>query len=284
MTRAIYLMTQPPPDAAIVSGLRAARCEIVETCSITETYALIKAADVDHTGIVLICELDAGAIPLLMLIHDGQGAWEPGSVGATLPHPLTPSPWLFSSQSPLPPTMIFDRQGSDVRAVIRAFQFGISDYVLASIPDADRELAARLLVERCHAHNLIASADCDDTPTPSQAFITMVNAAPRIVAYSSAREGAFRWDAARNVVRCGDLSIRVSPTEGRIFDLLTRSRGTIISLDDLIHQALQEPSASLEASVERIRSHVMKLRRKLDAHPATANHIINVRGTGYLFM
>ena len=284
MTRAIYLMTQPPPDAAIVSGLRAARCEIVETCSITETYALIKAADVDHTCIVLICELDAGAIPLLMLIHDGQGAWEPGSVGATLPHPLTPPPRLFSSHSPLPPTMIFDRQGSDVRAVIRAFQFGVSYYLLASIPEDDRELAARLLVERSHAYALVAGAAGDNALTSSRTSTATASAGSAIVAYSAPPAGAFRWDAARNMIRCGDLSIHISPTEGRIFDLLTRSRGTIISLDDLIHHALQEPSASLEASVDRIRSHVMKLRRKLDAHPATANHIINVRGTGYLFM
>jgi DNA-binding response OmpR family regulator len=297
MIRVIYLMNDPPPDTAIIKGLRAARCEVIETYTITETLAQIKAADGAHSPIALICELDAGAIPLLVMLHDGKDA----SVAHVLlaRTPVSYLPIL---------TMVYDRQGRDAGSVIRAFQLGVCDYVLATAPAADRELAARLLVERCQAFMQPVNSAGDESANPS-AFgdgSTLYGSAPVGLANSAASpypadarptssipnpqtrvatsDLPFNWDAPRNVIHCGDTTITLSPTEGRIFDLLMRCRGITVSAEDIIRHALQDPGPSADASVERIRSHVMKLRRKLDANSCMANRIINVRGTGYIFM
>ena len=65
--------------------------------------------------------------------------------------------------------------------------------------------------------------------------------APPVVSKSPSVDHVFEWDASKNVIRCKDDSIYVSPTEGRIFDLLTRYRGCIVSTEDLIQYALQNP-------------------------------------------
>ena len=64
MTRAIYLISEPPPDSAILTGLRAAKCEVSEAQSIAEALLQIRATEAANEPVVLVCELDAGAIPI----------------------------------------------------------------------------------------------------------------------------------------------------------------------------------------------------------------------------
>lgn len=270
-------------------------CEIIQTQSINETLTQIRVAENANMPIVLICDLDAGAIPLLALLRDGMNV----ITAAAAPDGHITSRMARAIKT-LPPTMVYDRGCGDVSAVIQAFHFGASDYVLASAPEADRALAARLLVERCQAFQP------SQLSQPSQPSNTLIDgpSADRVAAVkdpgssdhdawmqpaptngaSTRTNHAFQWDSSRNVIRCDGENIFISPTEGRIFDMLIRFRGNIVSIQELLQHALLEPSPDVDSGVERLRTHVMKLRRKLDAHSATANHIINVRGTGYMFL
>lgn len=295
MTRAIYLISEPPPDSAILTGLRAAKCEVSEAQSIAETMLQIRAAEAASEPVILVCELDAGAIPLLALLRDNMNM-----VQAAPAKDAQNGGRAYDVVKTLPPTMIYDRVGHDITSVIQAFHYGARDYVLASAPEAERELAARLLAERCQAfdsswnlygapHASVMSAanmpqPAQGAPKEAAASSPIATVLPPVASKSSGVDHVFEWDASKNVIRCKDDSIYVSPTEGRIFDLLTRYRGCIVSTEDLIQHALQDPGDNADASIERIRTHVMKLRRKLDAHPATANRVVNVRGTGYMLV
>ena len=292
MTRAIYLVNELPPDPAVINGLHAAKCEIIQTQSINETLTQIRVAESANMPIVLICELGAGAIPLLALLRDGMNVV---TSAAALDGHMTG--YVSRAIKILLPTMVYDRGCGDVSAVIQAFHFGASDYVLASAPEADRALAARLLVERCRAFqpsNTLIDIPADDLAVTAKdpgsgdndalMRTASANAASRAALNITGMNHAFTWDSSRNVIRCEGGNIFISPTEGRIFDMLTRSSGSIVSTRELLQHALQYPSLSVDSGVERLRTHVMKLRRKLDAHSATANHIINVRGTGYMFL
>jgi DNA-binding response OmpR family regulator len=292
MTRAIYLINEPPLDSAILNGLHAAKCEVLQVQSIAEALQQIRVAEADKAPVILICELDAGAIPLLALLRDNLNmvSLPPARDAQNGNH-------TYDIARALPPTMIYDRGGHDITSVIQAFHYGARDYVLASAPEPERELAARLLAERCQAFdsawNLYGAprssvAATVELPQPSREPQppTPIASVPAQTAFGPAgvEQHVFEWDANKNVIHCQDESIYVSPTEGRIFDLLARYRGCIVSTEDLIQHALQDPGSDADASVERIRTHVMKLRRKLDSHPATANRVVNVRGTGYMLV
>jgi DNA-binding response OmpR family regulator len=295
MTHAIYHLNEPPPDTAIVNGLRAANCEISQTQSITETLLQIRSAEAANEPVVLVCEMDAGAISLLALLRENINISTMAPVKE-----LQGGNHTSNAVKPLVPTMIYDRGGHDISLVIQAFHYGVRDYVLASAPDAERELAARLLAERCQVldniWNLYGTPRSNVTPTlntlppvggiPREvASIQPVAPAPsQVTSNSPAVNHSFEWDASMNVIRCKDENIFVSPTEGRIFDMLARHRGCIVTTEDLIQHALMDPSESMDGSIERIRTHVMKLRRKLDSHAATSNRVVNVRGMGYMFM
>ena len=75
--------------------------------------------------------------PLLALLRDNM------NMVPALPAKDSPGGRAFDTAKTLPPTMIYDRVGHDITSVIQAFHYGARDYVLASAPEAERELAAR---------------------------------------------------------------------------------------------------------------------------------------------
>ena len=138
----IYLATDNGPDTAVVKGLQQADCDIVETRTVSEALEKIRSMRTQEGAplVILVAEVQAGAIPLLILLRD-----------------------VLSS---LPPTLIFDRRGDDIHAVVKALQLGVRDYLLISDPEINRELGARLLAERAGAEQLVphdtAASDATD--------------------------------------------------------------------------------------------------------------------------
>lgn len=267
MIRAIYFTNEAVPDPAIMKGLQEAGCEIFHTRSITEAMVRLGNTSGAAAEVVLIADLQSGAIPLLAVLGDRRrlgSLWTFGDTAATV----------------LPPTLIVDRDGTDVGAAVRALQYGVHDYVLGNSLDVEREMAARLLVERSRCINTL--------PRPVDhaiyAGLSNGNRLHTELAFTTASEMHFNWNPADNVIRCSDGDVFVSRAEGRIFDMLVRCQGQVVGVRELLDQALNSPELDMDLGVGRLRAHMMRLRQKLQPYPSLANRIINVRGSGYMLV
>ncbi|MCL5994618.1 MAG: winged helix-turn-helix domain-containing protein [Chloroflexi bacterium] len=252
----IYLAGESVPDAAIVRGLQQADCEVIETRTVSETIDRVRAAsaDVSETApiLILVAEVQAGAIPLLILLHD-----------------------IFPD---LPPTLLYDRKGDDIHAVIKALQLGVREYLLGGDPDINRELSARLLAERAGAER--QSVPEVKVAEPVQAYESGVTPAGPPVGLGS----QFQWDSIGHVLHLGDSYVRLSPIEGRIFDLLLTNHNRTVPMEELVRHVLTNPNVDVEAGVKQLRPHIVRLRRKLERYPILSNRILNMRGAGYMFI
>lgn len=251
--QAIWMQNGGGADPAIARGLAVAGCDVVRTHGITDTMSQLRdaaltenlSASKSDTPIVLVAEVQAGAIPLLILLRE-QGM-------------------------PIPPTLVFDREGTDIRAAIRALQLGAREYLLASESAANRELVACLLAERDYAAPAthIKARIAANTPRSDKGKELHTELA---------------WEAATHVMRIGTHEVRLSPIEARIFELLLRNRGQVVSLEDFIVLALRKPGIEPLNAARQLRPHVMRLRRKMVRYSGTANRIVNTRGAGYMLV
>jgi DNA-binding response OmpR family regulator len=254
--RAVYMSNGSGADPAIRRGLIEAGYEVVCTHGIAETLSQLQIkethmsadptyalkADGNVRDVVLVAEVQAGAIPLLTLLRE-QGVHTP-------------------------PTLVFDREGSDIRIAIKALQLGVRDYLLASDPEVSRELCACVLAR--HQGGM------------PHWFMGLKHA--RQVGQAGKVAGEFQWDAKMHVVRMGAERLRLSPIEGRIFDLLFTNRGHVVTVTDFVVHALKKPELDPLLGARQLRPHLMRLRRKLGHYPLVANRIVNTRGSGYMLV
>jgi two-component system alkaline phosphatase synthesis response regulator PhoP len=94
------------------------------------------------------------------------------------------------------------------------------------------------------------------------------------------RFGDAEIDFARCEARRAGKPIDLSALEFRILAAFVRSRGRVLTRDQLIDAAWGS-GVSLNDRV--VDNHIVNLRRKLEASPAEPRHFINVRGMGYRF-
>ena len=258
--RAIYFTNGSGADAAIGKGLEEAGCEVLCTPSLSEAIQLLKnnhaaqatplstsgssshVSSANNDALILVATVKAGAIPLLTLLRE-QGV-------------------------ELPPTLVFDEEGRDVHTIIKALQLGVREYVLASDPEMQRRLSARLLAERVSEAGKVEHS----APTP---------AAEAVQAPST---DLFEWDPIGRVIHIGEGYVRLSSVEGRIFDLLLENRGHTVPVADLVRGVLMRPNLDVTIGARRLRPHIMRLRRKLEHHPALGMRIVNMRGAGYMLI
>jgi DNA-binding response OmpR family regulator len=256
---AIYLTDGENLDVALERGLMEAGCRVDYAHSVSEVIQWLRLRGIlpasglkaqhssDNSGmstdghtIILVASVKGGAIPLLTLLRE-QG-FEP------------------------PPTLVYDEDGSDVHTIIRALQLGVREYVLASDPEVQRALSARLLVER-------VSADHIEPP--------MI---PEPVPIKSAPSPEFEWDPIGRVIHIGEDYVRLSSVEGRIFDMLYCNRNHTVQVTELVPHVLMRQNLEIPIGARRLRPHIMRLRRKLENYPNLGMRIVNMRGTGYMLI
>jgi DNA-binding response OmpR family regulator len=78
----------------------------------------------------------------------------------------------------------------------------------------------------------------------------------------------------------GSKELRLTSAEFNILEYLLRSRGTVVSREDLVQTALGRHLGTLDRSVD---VHISRLRRKLIQCGADDTHIKAVRGAGYIY-
>jgi DNA-binding response OmpR family regulator len=243
--QAIYLHSGEP-DIAILRGLSSAGTEVMHTRTISDTLAAMAGAE---GGALLVAEVQAGAIALLSLIREQRGQ-APGLV------------------------MLYDREGKDIHTAIKALQLGVREYLLRGDAEAHRELSARLMAERANSQAVPSAHAEARASSPKQLD----------PAAQAAEDAGLRWDPATHLIHIGSDYVRLSPVEGRIFDLLLTHRNRVVSMRELIEYALIKPEASNKDGAKLLRPHLVRLRSKLERQPGLSRRIVNMRGSGYMMI
>ncbi len=242
--QAIYLFSGDQPDGAISKGLKDADCEIAQVKSVSEALGAIHQAG---DNALLVAEVQAGAIALLSLLKERRGT--------------------------LPATILYDKESGDVQTAIKALQLGVREYLLSTDSEAHRELSARLMAERINSQPRSARLSQSD---PARYAATSPSWA--------AATGELRWDPATYLLQSGQDYVRLSPIEGRIFDLLYTRQGRVVSVAELIEHALMKSGVDEREGAKLLRPHLVRLRSKLEKHPDLSRRIVNMRGSGYMLL
>ena len=87
-------------------------------------------------------------------------------------------------------------------------------------------------------------------------------------------------DFARCEVRRDGHAVDLSALEFKLLTAFVRSRGRVLTRDQLLDAAWGEGVALNDRVVD---NHIVSLRRKLEPEPAHPRHFVNIRGLGYRF-
>jgi two-component system KDP operon response regulator KdpE len=94
----------------------------------------------------------------------------------------------------------------------------------------------------------------------------------------SVRIGRYVVDVADRTLRGGDPSVRLTPTEWHLLEILVRHEGHLVSHRQLLREVW---GPSYENSTNYLRQYVTQLRHKLEPSPARPQHLLTEQGVGY---
>jgi len=94
------------------------------------------------------------------------------------------------------------------------------------------------------------------------------------------RFGDCEVDFDRAELRRSGSPVDITPQELRLLEALIRSRGRVLTRDQLIEAAWGRGTAITDRAVD---THVFNLRRKIEAVPSKPTFLVGVRGLGYRF-
>ena len=259
VTETIYMSDGRGPDQPIVKGLIEGGCQVQHTRGVIATMHALQAKlqpTSVATNLMLVAEVQAGALPLLTLLPEAGIA--------------------------LPPTLLFDHDGNNIQLVIKALQMGVQEYILASEPIEQRELRARIMAERlCALENVLPMS----VAQPVTRLAALAPQPPVQKATATTPPASdFRWDPETHMIYAQDKYVRLSPVEGRVFDMLLAKRNRTVTIEELIREALMRSDLDVDTGIRLLRPHMMRLRNKLQSSPRLAHRIVNVRGSGYMFI
>lgn len=260
MKVAIYFTTGEP-DVAIVRGLAQAGCKWQVSQTIGDAMSrllqlgtrmramkpLRKRQTFDLTAPVLVAHVQSGALALLDMLH--------------------------TQKLEMPLTMLVDSDGRDIQVALRALHFGVQDYLLPEDDFEKRQTRIRLLLERC----MIPARPAYAMAYAGKNGFVMPNRSTTRVAMEQ-----LRWDPLSHTIHIGDEDmLRLSPMEGRTFDLLYNQRGKTVSIEELIDRTLSDKAMDASKNIQLLRTHLARLRRRLSDNPQFGYRIENMRGSGY---
>lgn len=154
----------------------------------------------------------------------------------------------------LPIIVLSARTGSDEK--VTALDLGANDYVTKPFDMA--EVLARIRAAS-------RGAQLVEAPEPVELERVVIDLGARSV---------------RLVDRAGE-SVRLTPTEWRMVELLLRRPGALVTTTELL-TAMRGDAEHTERSYLRI--YMSQLRRKLEADPSRPRHFITETGLGYRFV
>jgi len=135
---------------------------------------------------------------------------------------------------------------------VMGFELGADDYVTK--PFGTRELRARI-----------------------KALLRRTESDPGMERYSF---GDVEVNFARGELRRGQKPVELTPIEFKLLALFIRSRGRVLSRDQLLSGAWGSDTFASERIVD---NHIANLRKKIESDPAHPLYLKNLRGLGYRF-
>ena len=89
-------------------------------------------------------------------------------------------------------------------------------------------------------------------------------------------------DLSRRQIKHNDTLVNLTPAEGRLLRILLANEGKVFAHRELV-LLVQGYDTSQREAPEILRPLVSRLRHKLEDFPALADHIVSIRGTGYVY-
>lgn len=89
-------------------------------------------------------------------------------------------------------------------------------------------------------------------------------------------------DLSRRQIKHNDILVNLTPAEGRLLRVLLANEGKVFAHRELV-LLVQGYDTSQREAPEILRPLVSRLRHKLEAFPSLSNHIVSIRGTGYVY-
>ena len=89
-------------------------------------------------------------------------------------------------------------------------------------------------------------------------------------------------DLSRRQIKQKDTLVNLTPAEGRLLRVLLANEGKVFAHRELV-LLVQGYDTSQREAPEILRPLVSRLRHKLEVFPALAEHIVSIRGTGYVY-
>ena len=94
------------------------------------------------------------------------------------------------------------------------------------------------------------------------------------------RFGDVEADFQRGELRRNGLSVELTPIEFKLLALFIRSRGRVLTREQLLAGAWAPDTFASERIVD---NHIANLRKKIETDPAKPRYLLNLRGMGYRF-
>lgn len=269
MSSAIYFVGDGRPDPAVEHGLSEVDCRVRVTTTITDTLLALRE---QHNTLQAVIRARGAMIGDMKRFLSANAIVLIASVQASA---LTMLNVLKVENLTLPPTLLVDSLGNDIRAPLQAIQLGVRDYILPSDCTEDRKARVKKLVEDARHETARVVQKRELQPLPPVRYST-----PLI-------PPELRWDSDMQTIFIGDRDVvKLSPVEARTFDLLYTRRGQAVSMTELIQitQKGEQEMETLERQIQLLRTHLARLRRRLESNPNFAYRIENVRGSGYVML
>jgi two-component system KDP operon response regulator KdpE len=92
--------------------------------------------------------------------------------------------------------------------------------------------------------------------------------------------GAFAVDLASKTVTGGGETVRLTPTEWHLLEVLVRNTGKLVGQPQLLREVW---GPGYETQTNYLRVYIAQLRRKLETDPARPRHLLTEPGLGYRF-
>ena len=150
------------------------------------------------------------------------------------------------------PVLLLTARGQEAEKVM-GFELGADDYVTK--PFSPRELRARVKA-------LLRRGE------PAQGAGAVL------------RFGECELDTAKVELRRGGVAQEMTALEFRLLEFFVRNAGHVLGRDKLTDAVWGSDTHVSERVVD---THVVKLRRKIEADPSEPTHLISIRGLGYRF-
>lgn len=158
---------------------------------------------------------------------------------------------------------------ASTETAIQALRLRIHDYLQKPAPPAQIVASVKKGLDRRAARIQAKSSGIDAEDLTEMFEVVTLNDGTEI-------------DLSRRQIKQKDTIINLTPAEGRLLRILLANEGKVFHHRELV-LLVQGYDTSQREAPEILRPLVSRLRHKLETFPSLADHIISIRGTGYVY-